>query len=98
MHANQKLRAQQQRRVCKQAGHADAHAFFNLLTSEQWFSKVESLLPEHRERLYPPTEALSMFMAQALSADSSCQKAVNEVAVKRLVCGLPRCSTHTGAY
>ena len=98
MHANQKFRTQQQHRVRKQAGHTDAHAFFNLLTSEQWFSKVESLLPEHRERLYPPTEALSMFMAQALSADGSCQKAVNDAAVKRLISGLPQCSTHTGGY
>ena len=39
-----------------------------------------------------------MFMAQVLSADRSCQKAVNEVAVKRLSGGLPQCSTHTGAY
>ncbi len=39
-----------------------------------------------------------MFMAQALSADRSCQKAVNEIAVKRLAGGLPQCSTYTGAY
>ena len=56
-----------------------------LLASIQ--SKVESLLPDHRERLFPPTETLSMFMAQALSADRSCQKAVNEAAVKRLAGG-----------
>ena len=39
-----------------------------------------------------------MFLAQALHADRSCQRAVNEAAVKRLVGGLPVCSTHTGAY
>jgi hypothetical protein len=39
-----------------------------------------------------------MYMAQALSADRSCQKAVNDVAVKCLAGGLPQCSTHTGAY
>ena len=39
-----------------------------------------------------------MFLAQALSADRSCQKAVDEAAVKRLAAGLPRCSTDTGAY
>jgi hypothetical protein len=33
---------------------------------------AESHLPEHRERLYPPTVALSMFMRQALNADGSC--------------------------
>ena len=59
---------------------------------------VESLLPGHRERLFPPTETLSMFLAQALSADRSCQNAVNEAALKRLTGGLAPCSTHTGAY
>ena len=98
MHANHNARASQQHRVRKQAGKCDAYAFFNLLTSEQLLNKVDSLLPDHRERLFPPTETLSMFMAQALSADRSCQKAVNEAAVKRLVGGLPQCSTHTGAY
>ena len=55
-------------------------------------------MPTHRERLFSPTETLSMFLAQALSADRSCQKAVNDTAVKRLAGGLPRCSTRTGAY
>lgn len=98
MHANHNARTSQQHRVRKQAEDSDAYAFFNLLTSEKLLDKVESLLPDHRERLFPPTETLSMFMAQALSADRSCQKVVNEAAVKRLAGGLPRCSTHTGAY
>jgi hypothetical protein len=46
------------------------------LTSPELLSTVEELLPEHRERLYPPTETLSMFLAQALNEDRSCQKAV----------------------
>ncbi len=50
---------------------------FNELTSEQMLETTEALLPEHRERLYPPTVTLSMFMRQALEADGSCQKAVN---------------------
>ena len=98
MHANHKVRVSQQHRVLRHARNNDAYAFFNLLTDEALLSKVESLLPDHRERLFPPTETLSMFMAQALSADRSCQKAVDEAAVKRLVSGLPQCSTHTGAY
>ena len=98
MHVNHNARTSQQHRVHKQASNSDAYAFFNLLTGEQLLGKVESLLPDHRERLFPPTETLSMFMAQALSADRSCQKAVNELAVKRLAGGLPQCSTHTGAY
>ena len=91
-------RAQQQRRVRSQVRNSDAYAFFNLLTGPDLFDKVESLLPQHRERRFPPTETLSMFLAQALSADRSCQKAVDEAAIKGLVAGLTPCSTHTGAY
>lgn len=98
MHANPSACARQQRRVREHARNSDAYAFFNLLTGAELFDEVESLLPEHRERLFPPTETLSMFLAQALGADRSCQKAVNEAAVRRLAGGLPRCSTHTGAY
>ncbi len=98
MHPNPRLRVQQQSRVRRRAEQSDAFAFFNLLTSPELLDQVESLLPEHRERLFPPTETLSMFLSQALSADCSCQRAVNEAAVKRLIGGLPRLSTHTGAY
>ena len=59
---------------------------------------MEEHLPEHRERLFPPTETLSMFLAQAMNEDRSCQRIVNDVAIKRLVGGLPSCSTRTGAY
>jgi len=56
------------------------------------------LLPAHRERLFPPTETLSMFVAQALSEDGSCQKAVNDAMVKRVIGGLQPGSTDTGGY
>ncbi len=90
--------ARQHGRVERHARHSDAFSFFNLLTGPELFEQVESLLPEHRERLFPPTETLSMFLAQALSADRSCQKATNDAAVRRVMAGLPACSTHTGAY
>ena len=98
MHPNQRARAEQQQRIVKQAQNSDAYRFFDLLTGPELLETVESLLPEHRERLFPPTETLSMFLAQALSADRSCQNAVNEAALKRLTGGLAPCSTHTGAY
>lgn len=98
MHPSRRRCVQQQQNVRHHATQSDAYAFFNLLTSPQLFHKLESLLPEHRERLFPPTETLSMFLSQALSADRSCQRAVNEAAVKRLMGGLSVCSTHTGAY
>lgn len=98
MHPKRRAFAHQQRRVRRRAERCDAYAFFNLLTGSELLEQVESLLPEHRERLFPPTETLSMFLAQALSADRSCQKAVADAAVKRLAGGLPVCSTHTGGY
>ena len=90
--------AQQRRRIHARVAHTDSYAFFNLLTGPEFLEQVESRLPEHRERLFPPTETLSMFLAQALSADRSCQHAVNDSAIKRLAGGLPLCSTITGAY
>lgn len=77
---------------------SDSYQCFNLLTSDALFDQVEALLPEHRERLYPPTETLSMFLAQSMSADRSCQRIVNQAAVKRLIGGLPVNSTYTGGY
>jgi hypothetical protein len=40
--------------------------FFNVLTGPQLLEKTEALLPDHRERHYPPTVTLSMFLKQAL--------------------------------
>ena len=68
------------------------------LTGPELLGTAEALLPPHRERLFPPIETLSMYIAQALDPDRSCQKAVNATAVKRLAGGLPLCSTGTGAY
>ena len=91
-------RQAQQRFICSLTSESDCQSVFNLLTCEHLFSEVEARLPDHRERLFPPTETLAMFIAQALSADRSCQYAVNQAAVHRLITGLPTCSTHTGGY
>jgi len=98
MHPKQSPRAQQQRRIRSHIHRSNADTFLNLLTRSELLGEVESLLPPHRARVFPPTETLSMFLAQALSADRSCQQAVNDTAVKRVATGRPPCSTHTGAY
>jgi len=98
MHPNQRASLHQQQRVRSRAANSDSYTFFNLLTGPEFLDQVEALLPEHRERLFPPTETLSMFLAQALAADRSCQKAVDDAAIKRLMGGLPLTSTCTGAY
>lgn len=90
--------SQQQRSITKHVQKADANHFFNLLTSPQLLDAVEAQLPEHRERHYPPTVTLSMFLGQAMSADGSCQNAVNEVVVKRLMNGMHAGSVNTGGY
>ncbi len=97
-HTNTKHVHCQRHRIQQQVKSSDSYRFFNLLTSSQLLSKVEALLPTHRERLFPPTETLSMFLAQAMSSDRSCQKAVNDAAMNRIIDGLPQCSTTTGGY
>ena len=98
MNATSTTQRHQQHRTRAYAEQSDSTTFFNLLTSPALLDRVEDLLPEHRERLFPPTETLSMFLAQVLNADRSCQQVVDHAAVQRLCARLPGCSTNTGAY
>lgn len=98
MYHSERIQSIQRSAVARQVRQADSWGFFNLLTAPALLDAVEQQLPAHRERLFPPTETLSMFLAQVLNDDRSCQAAVNEAAVKRLSGGLPACSTTTGAY
>ena len=84
--------------IGRRARATEAVEFFNVLTSPELLATTEALLPEHRERLYPPTVALSMFMRQVLEADGSCQKAVNGWAAQRAADGLSPCSVRTGGF
>lgn len=75
---------------------SDACCFARLLETP---GIMEAATPSNeRVRLFPATETLSMFMAQAMKADGSCQATVDETAVKRQLNGLSPCSTNTGAY
>ena len=93
-----RLRQLQSQRVAKLAKNVSSHQFFNVLTSDLLFDELEENLPLHRERLYPPTETLSMFLSQVMSADRSCQNAVNRHAIQQVSMGLPVTSTSTGGY
>ena len=78
MHATRTAVPRQHSRINTYRTGCDSYSFFNLLTSEVLLDKVEELLPGgHRERLYPPTETLSLFLAQAmnLSAHSESSRA-----------------------
>jgi hypothetical protein len=94
-----RFQSQQHRdRIRRHAGYAGAVDFFNMLTGPELLEITDAHLPEHRERLYPPTVTLSMFMKQALAADRSCQRAVNAWAGQRAAEGLSTTSIRTGAY
>lgn len=91
-------RQQQCVRLRRRVDSSAALDFFNVLTGPELLELTEALLPEHRERLYPPTVTLSMFVRQALAADASCQRAVNAWAASRAAEGLSAQSVRTGAY
>lgn len=98
MHASRRPVTGQQSRVRHHAVNADADTLFNLLTGPRRLERVEALLPPQRERLFPPTQTLSMFVAQALSGDGSCRQVVNDALVKRMIADLKPSSTDTGGY
>ena len=99
MHRNAQSAAHQGRGdIKRRAQSTQVVEFFNILTSPELVQVTEAALPDHRERLYPPTVTLSMFMRQVLEADGSCQKAVNGWAAQRAADGLSQCSVRTGAY
>jgi Transposase DDE domain len=95
---NAESRSQQHaKHIRRNVREVEAVDFFNLLSGPELLEMTDSLLPEHRERLYPPTLALSMFMGQVLSEDGSCQKAVDSWAAQRAAEGLSVQSINTGA-
>jgi hypothetical protein len=98
MHRKHSVRAQQQQIIARQAHQTDSTGFFNLLTGPELLSVIEDNLPAHRERLYHPTQTLAMFLSQAMNADASCQNAVNNVAIHRMLGGFSPCSARTGGY
>ena len=89
---------QRRHAIARRAKASQAVEFFKVLTRPALLERTEPVLPKHRERLYPPTVALSMFMHQLLEADGSCQKAVNGWAAQRAADGLSPISVHTGGY
>lgn len=90
--------AQQRNRIDKLKERTDAVSIFNILTGPELFDVLQSHLPEHRERNFPPTVTLAMFINQVLDEDGSLQQAVNQWAVQMAAEGLTGVSTNTGAY
>lgn len=88
LHPIHQARRQQLRRLKNQTLISELHAT----------DAPAAITPGFRDRCFPPLETLAMFVAQALDADHSCQKAVNDAAIRRIAQGLTPCSTSTGAY
>jgi hypothetical protein len=96
---NAEFKSQQQaREIGRRARQVDSMDFFNLITGPELLETLEALLPEYRERKFPPTVTLAMFLGQVLRADSSCQNAVNEAIVNQLLQGADAVSANTGGY
>jgi hypothetical protein len=98
MYINQRPSQIQQQSIIYSVKIHDPYTFIDILNSPEYIDKMEALFPTHRERLFPPKLTLSIFMAQVLNEDRSCQKVVDETAVKQALNGNPICSTNTGAY
>ena len=99
IHRNAEFEAQQHaRRIGRRARQVGSMDFFNLITGPELLGTVEALLPEYRERKFPPTVTLAMFLGQVLRADGSCQNAVNEAIVNQLLGGVAAVSANTGGY
>jgi len=98
-HRNAEFASQQHaRQIGRRARQVDSMDFFNLITGPELLERVEPLQPEHRERKFPPTVTLAMFLGQVLRADGSCQNAVNEAIVNQLLSGVAAVSANTGGY
>lgn len=97
-HSKREANRLQQDRVRQRSRFVYAYDFFNQLTDDDLLEVVEQQLPTHRERLFPPTTTLSMFLAQTLNPDASCQATVDRYATERIANGLEACSTATGGY
>lgn len=59
MHVSRSVHSQQDR-IQRYAAASDAFFFFNQLTAPDLYEALEASLPDHRERLFPPAETLSM--------------------------------------
>jgi hypothetical protein len=79
---------------CGTAGRASAFVAARTLPTRHragpaLLDDVESLLPEHRERVFPPTETLAMFMAQSLSPHGS--RWLSSWLPRLILSGIPCC-------
>ena len=89
----------QQTKIKNHAKNITVIDFLELLSNDELRSIVEDNIPKYREQIYTPTQTLSMFLAQALNDDRSCNKAVNDLIIQQQLQENRRpISPNTGAY
>lgn len=99
MHSTQKQRkAQRQKSINDQKSDGYSNQFQAILESSETLSIIEAMQPDYRDRRFPPTVTLGIFIQQALDADGSCQAAVNRVVAQQLLAGELTQSVGTGGY
>ena len=76
----------------------DGLGVLELIERERFAAVLAEHCPRFRHRLYTPARTLAMFVAQTLSDDASCRRAVNDLIADRVARGEPAPSSHTGAY
>jgi hypothetical protein len=72
--------------------------FSTLLPPEKVARILSEMKITVRERVYPPTVTLWMFLSQVLSSDHSCRNTVARLLAWRSSQGLPPCSADTTSY
>ncbi|MBC3303114.1 hypothetical protein BLL36_28640 [Pseudomonas cedrina subsp. cedrina] len=60
MNRRRQILNHQQQRIHQHAKNSSAPAFFKLLADPELLQRVEPVMPKHRQRLFTPTETLSM--------------------------------------
>jgi len=98
MSINNKFLRLQQQNIRNHVKKSDLNTFFSLLDTPDLLLPFDDFQPNQRNRLYPTSVTLSMYLMQTLSADCSCQNIVNIAAINRMNAGLPSGSILTGGY
>lgn len=75
----------------------DTGVFDQALGEEEVAAVMSELVASHRERIYPPLDALRLFVGQVLSADRACQDVVGRRLSERIAQGQSMSALNTGS-
>lgn len=98
MNASSNIVRTQQDRIRRYANEMAAGNCFDALARVELTPILDKAMPNRRNRRYGPVETLAMFLPQVMSADKSCQNAVNVQCVQSTLAGCRPQTTSTGSY